>query len=123
MFFGIPVQCHLSFLEKTRMEYIQKVKRIGKGELISFDTMRIIGSLIGRIFNSKYDYMGVVFADMKFTQHEKIKMLPEWLRNALQVGGRIGITEDSALQYIKAMLQSDNVVQSVKNGFKNITFI
>lgn len=121
VFFGVPIQCHLSFLENTRMEYTQKVKRISKSELISFETMRVIGSLVGRMLGSRLDYMAVVMADTKFTQYERIKMLPEWLRNVLQVGGRIGITEDSALQYIKSMLQNDNVMELIRNSVKSMS--
>ena len=100
------------------MEYTEKIKKISKIEFINFESMRVLGGLLGRLLNSKYDYMAAIFADTKYTQHERIAMMPEWLKNALQSGGRIGITEDSALTFIKNMLQSNDLVEQIKEGIK-----
>jgi len=109
VFIGIPHKFHMNYLENTRCEYIQKVRKITKSEYQNFETMRIIGSLAGRVFNNKkHDFVACVLGDKKYAVLEKIEFLPKWIQKILQNTAfgepRIGITEDVGLHFCKNVM-------------------
>ena len=114
VFFGIPTKYYLNFLDKARFEYYQKAKGIAKTEYTSFETMRVIGSILGRLLASKSDYLATILADKKYAVHDRIEMLPKWVQACLQatiLGPRISITEDTALHLAKGLLQGIKVIE------------
>ena len=63
VFFGIPYQYQLNMLEKVKLEYLQKSKRIDRMDYATFDAMRIMSSFIGRVMQSQSDYSVAILAD------------------------------------------------------------
>ena len=119
IFFGIPFEKNISKMQKLKMDYIRKTKRIAEIEYLTFDAIRIIMHIIGKVLNSQSDYTTVIFADKKYTAKEKIELFPDWFQKSLPKKNN-GLSTDFALPIIKEFLKQERDIQKVMKQLKQI---
>lgn len=102
--FGVPFQYTLSHVLRARLEYLQTHYQIREQDFLNFDALRQASQCVGRVIRSKTDYGLMIFADSRYSRHDKRSKLPKWI---LQFLGEayLNLSTDMAIQHVKQFLR------------------
>lgn len=106
--FGIPFQYTLSKILLARLEYLRDTFQIKEGDFLTFDALRQAAQCVGRVIRSKADYGMMIFADKRYSRHDKRSKLPGWILSHLR-DAHLNLSTDMALhiarEFLKKMAQ------------------
>uniref|UniRef100_A0A803L7Y4 DNA 5'-3' helicase n=1 Tax=Chenopodium quinoa TaxID=63459 RepID=A0A803L7Y4_CHEQI len=94
--FGVPFQYTLSKILLARLEYLRDTFQIKEGDLLTFDALRQAAQCVGRGIQSKADYGIMIFADKRYSRHDKRSKLPGWILSHLR-DAYLNMSTDMAL--------------------------
>ncbi|KAH9318268.1 hypothetical protein KI387_020037, partial [Taxus chinensis] len=77
--FGVPFQYTLSRILRSRLDYLRETFQIKEGDFLTFDAVRQAAQCVGRVIRSKADYGMMIFADKRYSRHDKRSKLPGWI--------------------------------------------
>ncbi|KAK9018242.1 hypothetical protein V6N11_001220 [Hibiscus sabdariffa] len=98
--FGVPFQYTLS-----KLEYLRDTFQIKEGDFLTFDALqRQAAQCVGRVIRSKADYGMMIFADKRYSQHDKRSKLPSWILSHLQ-DANLNLSTDMALHIAREFLR------------------
>ncbi|KAA3471124.1 DNA repair helicase UVH6 [Gossypium australe] len=105
---GVPFQYTLSKILLARLEYLRDTFQIKEGDFLTFDALRQAAQCVGRVIRSKADYGMMIFADKRYSRHDKRSKLPNWILSHLQ-DANLNLSTDMALhiarEFLKKMAQ------------------
>ncbi|MBA0708834.1 hypothetical protein Golax_023923 [Gossypium laxum] len=105
---GVPFQYTLSKILLARLEYLRDTFQIKEGDFLTFDALRQAAQCVGRVIRSKADYGMMIFADKRYSRHDKRSKLPSWILSHLQ-DANLNLSTDMALhiarEFLKKMAQ------------------
>ncbi|TYI13782.1 hypothetical protein ES332_A08G081400v1 [Gossypium tomentosum] len=105
---GVPFQYTLSKILLARLEYLRDTFQIKEGDFLTFDALRQAAQCVGRVIRSKADYGMMIFADKRYSRHDKRSKLPSWILSHLQ-DANLNLSTDIALhiarEFLKKMAQ------------------
>lgn len=106
--FGVPFQYTLSKILLARLEYLRDTFQIKEGDFLTFDALRQAAQCVGRVIRSKADYGMMIFADKRYSRHDKRSKLPGWILSHLR-DAHLNLSTDMALhiarEFLKKMAQ------------------
>ncbi|WCJ29203.1 RAD3-like DNA-binding helicase protein [Euphorbia peplus] len=102
--FGIPFQYTLSKILNARLEYLQDTFQIKAGDFLAFDALRQAAQCVGRVIRSKADYGMMIFADKRYSRHDKRSKLPGWILSHLR-DAHLNLSTDMALHIAREFLR------------------
>lgn len=76
LMFGIPYVFTQSRVLRARLEFLRDQFQIKENDFLTFDAMRHAAQCVGRALRGKTDYGVMVFADKRFSRHDKKSKLP-----------------------------------------------
>ncbi|PKA64061.1 DNA repair helicase UVH6 [Apostasia shenzhenica] len=94
--FGVPFQYTLSRILIARLEYLRDTFQIKEGDFLTFDALRQAAQCVGRVIRSKADYGMMIFADKRYSRHDKRSKLPSWILSQLR-DTHLNLSTDMAL--------------------------
>ncbi|XP_076912985.1 general transcription and DNA repair factor IIH helicase subunit XPD-like [Bidens hawaiensis] len=102
--FGVPFQYTLSKILLTRLEYLRETFQIKEGDFLTFDALRQAAQCVGRVIRSKADYGMMIFADKRYTRHDKRSKLPGWILSHLR-DAHLNLSTDMAVHIAREFLR------------------
>ncbi|CAI9107909.1 OLC1v1007391C1 [Oldenlandia corymbosa var. corymbosa] len=102
--FGVPFQYTLSRTLLARLEYLRDTFQIKEGDFLTFDALRQAAQCVGRVIRSKADYGMMIFADKRYTRHDKRSKLPRWILLQLR-DAHLNLSTDMAVHIAKEFLR------------------
>ncbi|KAL4385207.1 hypothetical protein GQ457_15G022780 [Hibiscus cannabinus] len=102
--FGVPFQYTLSKILLARLEYLRDTFQIKEGDFLTFDALRQAAQCVGRVIRSKADYGMMIFADKRYSRHDKRSKLPSWILSHLQ-DANLNLSTDMALHIAREFLR------------------
>ncbi|KAK8916305.1 DNA repair helicase UVH6 [Platanthera zijinensis] len=102
--FGIPFQYTLSRTLISRLEYLRNTFQIKEGDFLTFDALRQAAQCVGRVIRSKADYGMMIFADKRYSRHDKRSKLPSWILSCLR-DAHLNLSTDMALHIAREFLR------------------
>lgn len=102
--FGVPFQYTLSKILLARLEYLRDTFQIKEGDFLTFDALRQAAQCVGRVIRSKADYGMMIFADKRYSRHDKRSKLPSWILSHLR-DVNLNLSTDMALHIAKEFLR------------------
>ncbi|KAK9146708.1 hypothetical protein Sjap_006611 [Stephania japonica] len=102
--FGVPFQYTLSRILLARMEYLRETFQIKEGDFLTFDALRQAAQCVGRVIRSKSDYGMMIFADKRYSRHDKRSKLPGWILSHLR-DAHLNLSTDMALHIAREFLR------------------
>ncbi|XP_074320771.1 general transcription and DNA repair factor IIH helicase subunit XPD [Silene latifolia] len=102
--FGIPFQYTLSKILLARLEYLRDTFQIKEGDFLTFDALRQAAQCVGRVIRSKADYGMMIFADKRYSRHDKRSKLPAWILSHLR-DAHLNLSTDMALHIAREFLR------------------
>ncbi|KAK2999035.1 hypothetical protein RJ639_023090 [Escallonia herrerae] len=96
--FGVPFQYTLSRILLARLEYLRETFQIKEGDFLTFDALlyRQAAQCVGRVIRSKADYGMMIFADKRYSRHDKRSKLPGWILSHLR-DAHLNLSTDMAV--------------------------
>ncbi|CAL5368623.1 unnamed protein product [Camellia sinensis] len=92
--FGVPFQYTLS----------RGTFQIKEGDFLTFDALRQTAQCVGRVFRSKADYGIMIFADKRYSRHDKRSKLPGWILSHLR-DAHLNLSTDMAMHIAREFLR------------------
>ncbi|KAJ0975651.1 hypothetical protein J5N97_017616 [Dioscorea zingiberensis] len=102
--FGVPFQYTLSRILLARLEYLRDTFQIKEGDFLTFDALRQAAQCVGRVIRSKADYGMMIFADKRYSRHDKRSKLPGWILSHLR-DAHLNLSTDMALHIAREFLR------------------
>ncbi|KAI3760090.1 hypothetical protein L1987_50480 [Smallanthus sonchifolius] len=102
--FGVPFQYTLSRILLARLEYLRETFQIKEGDFLTFDALRQAAQCVGRVIRSKADYGMMIFADKRYTRHDKRSKLPGWILSHLR-DAHLNLSTDMAVHIAREFLR------------------
>ncbi|XP_047269350.1 general transcription and DNA repair factor IIH helicase subunit XPD isoform X2 [Capsicum annuum] len=102
--FGVPFQYTLSRILLARLEYLRETFQIKEGDFLTFDALRQAAQCVGRVIRSKADYGMMIFADKRYSRHDKRSKLPGWILSHLR-DAHLNLSTDMAVYIAKEFLR------------------
>ncbi|KAJ3670316.1 hypothetical protein LUZ60_010640 [Juncus effusus] len=102
--FGVPFQYTLSKILLARLEYLRETFQIKEGDFLTFDALRQAAQCVGRVIRSKADYGMMIFADKRYSRHDKRSKLPGWILSHLH-DAHLNLSTDMALHIAREFLR------------------
>ncbi|XP_074555633.1 general transcription and DNA repair factor IIH helicase subunit XPD isoform X2 [Curcuma longa] len=102
--FGVPFQYTLSRILLARLEYLRETFQIKEGDFLTFDALRQAAQCVGRVIRSKSDYGMMIFADKRYSRHDKRSKLPGWILSHLR-DAHLNLSTDMALHIAREFLR------------------
>ncbi|KAF5180044.1 Dna repair helicase xpd [Thalictrum thalictroides] len=102
--YGIPFQYTLSRILLARLEYLRETFQIKEGDFLTFDALRQAAQCVGRVIRSKADYGMMIFADKRYSRHDKRSKLPGWILSHLR-DAHLNLSTDMALHIAREFLR------------------
>ncbi|XP_027358195.1 general transcription and DNA repair factor IIH helicase subunit XPD [Abrus precatorius] len=102
--FGVPFQYTLSKILLARLEYLRDTFQIKEGDFLTFDALRQAAQCVGRVIRSKADYGMMIFADKRYSRHDKRSKLPGWILSHLH-DAHLNLSTDMALHIAREFLR------------------
>ncbi|GAB2232535.1 hypothetical protein Drorol1_Dr00011574 [Drosera rotundifolia] len=102
--FGVPFQYTLSKILLARMEYLRDTFQIKEGDFLTFDALRQAAQCVGRVIRSKADYGMMIFADKRYSRHDKRSKLPGWILSHLR-DAHLNLSTDMAVHIAREFLR------------------
>ncbi|KAJ8642962.1 hypothetical protein MRB53_004710 [Persea americana] len=102
--FGVPFQYTLSRILLARLEYLRETFQIKEGDFLTFDALRQAAQCVGRVIRSKADYGMMIFADKRYSRHDKRSKLPGWILSHLR-DAHLNLSTDMALHIAREFLR------------------
>ncbi|XP_031263803.1 general transcription and DNA repair factor IIH helicase subunit XPD isoform X1 [Pistacia vera] len=102
--FGVPFQYTLSKILLARLEYLRDSFQIKEGDFLTFDALRQAAQCVGRVIRSKADYGMMIFADKRYSRHDKRSKLPGWILSHLR-DAHLNLSTDMALHIAREFLR------------------
>nr|XP_043637071.1 general transcription and DNA repair factor IIH helicase subunit XPD [Erigeron canadensis] len=102
--FGVPFQYTLSRILLARLEYLRETFQIREGDFLTFDALRQAAQCVGRVIRSKADYGMMIFADKRYTRHDKRSKLPGWILSHLR-DANLNLSTDMAVHIAREFLR------------------
>lgn len=102
--FGVPFQNTTSRILRARLEFLQDNFQIKEGDFLTFDAVRQAAQCVGRVIRSKADYGMMIFADKRYTRHDKRSKLPGWILSHLR-DAHLNLSTDMALHIVREFLR------------------
>ncbi|KAG6402966.1 hypothetical protein SASPL_135181 [Salvia splendens] len=102
--FGIPFQYTLSRILLARLEYLRETFQIKEGDFLTFDALRQAAQCVGRVIRSKADYGMMIFADKRYSRHDKRSKLPSWILSHLR-DAHLNLSTDMAVHIAREFLR------------------
>lgn len=102
--FGVPFQYTLSRILIARLEYLRDTFQIKEGDFLTFDALRQAAQCVGRVIRSKADYGMMIFADKRYSRHDKRSKLPSWILSHLS-DANLNLSTDMALHIAREFLR------------------
>nr|GEW27183.1 DNA repair helicase XPD [Tanacetum cinerariifolium] len=102
--FGVPFQYTLSRILLARLEYLRETFQIKEGDFLTFDALRQAAQCVGRVIRSKADYGMMIFADKRYTRHDKRSKLPGWILSHLREA-HLNLSTDMAVHIAREFLR------------------
>lgn len=102
--FGVPFQYTLSRILLARLEYLRETFQIKEGDFLTFDALRQAAQCVGRVIRSKADYGMMIFADKRYSRHDKRSKLPGWILSHLH-DAHLNLSTDMALHVAREFLR------------------
>ncbi|KAG0454476.1 hypothetical protein HPP92_023768 [Vanilla planifolia] len=102
--FGVPFQYTLSRILIARLEYLRDTFQIKEGDFLTFDALRQAAQCVGRVIRSKADYGMMIFADKRYSRHDKRSKLPSWILSHLR-DAHLNLSTDMALHIAREFLR------------------
>ncbi|XP_068658392.1 general transcription and DNA repair factor IIH helicase subunit XPD [Aristolochia californica] len=102
--FGVPFQYTLSRILLARLEYLRETFQIKEGDFLTFDALRQAAQCVGRVIRSKADYGMMIFADKRYSRHDKRSKLPGWILSHLR-DAHLNLSTDMALHIARDFLR------------------
>ncbi|KAK9001910.1 hypothetical protein V6N11_024605 [Hibiscus sabdariffa] len=91
-------------VEGGRLEYLRDTFQIKEGDFLTFDALRQAAQCVGRVIRSKADYGIMIFADKRYSRHDKRSKLPSWILSHLQ-DANLNLSTDMALHIAREFLR------------------
>jgi len=105
---GVPFQYTLGRVLRARLEYLRDTCGIDEAEFLTFDAIRQAAQCAGRVIRGKNDYGLVIFADSRYSKHDKRSKLPAWIQQFM-TDALSNLSTDvamaSARQFLREMAQ------------------
>lgn len=101
---GVPFQYTLSKILLARLEYLRDTFQIKEGDFLTFDALRQAAQCVGRVIRSKADYGMMIFADKRYSRHDKRSKLPGWILSHLR-DAHLNLSTDMALHIAREFLR------------------
>nr|GMD15577.1 DNA repair helicase XPD [Ipomoea batatas]GME09007.1 DNA repair helicase XPD [Ipomoea batatas] len=101
---GVPFQYTLSRILLARLEYLRETFQIKEGDFLTFDALRQAAQCVGRVIRSKADYGMMIFADKRYSRHDKRSKLPGWILSHLR-DAHLNLSTDMAIHIAKEFLR------------------
>nr|VDD08616.1 unnamed protein product [Brassica rapa] len=102
--FGVPFQYTLSKILLARLEYLRDTFQIKEGDFLTFDALRQAAQCVGRVIRSKADYGMMIFADKRYSRHDKRSKLPGWILSHLR-DAHLNLSTDMAIHIAREFLR------------------
>lgn len=102
--FGVPFQYTLSRILRARLDYLRETFQIKEGDFLTFDAVRQAAQCVGRVIRSKADYGMMIFADKRYSRHDKRSKLPGWILSHLG-DAHLNLSTDMALHIAREFLR------------------
>ncbi|KAL6217389.1 hypothetical protein ACLB2K_010606 [Fragaria x ananassa] len=102
--YGVPFQYTLSKILVARLEYLRENFQIKEGDFLTFDALRQAAQCVGRVIRSKADYGMMIFADKRYSRHDKRSKLPGWILSHLR-DAHLNLSTDMALHIAREFLR------------------
>ncbi|KAE9460587.1 hypothetical protein C3L33_07499, partial [Rhododendron williamsianum] len=102
--FGVPFQYTLSRILGARLEYLRETFQIKEGDFLTFDALRQAAQCVGRVIRSKADYGMMIFADKRYSRHDKRSKLPGWILSHLR-DAHLNLSTDMAAHIAREFLR------------------
>ncbi|GMY16655.1 general transcription and DNA repair factor IIH helicase subunit XPD [Fagus crenata] len=102
--FGVPFQYTLSKILLAQLEYLRDTFQIKEGDFLTFDALRQAAQCVGRVIRSKTDYGMMIFADKRYSRHDKRSKLPGWILSHLH-DAHLNLSTDMALHIAREFLR------------------
>lgn len=102
--FGVPFQYTLSRILLARLEYLRETFQIKEGDFLTFDALRQAAQCVGRVIRSKADYGMMLFADKRYSRHDKRSKLPGWILSHLR-DAHLNLSTDMAIHIAREFLR------------------
>ncbi|CAN1729199.1 General transcription and DNA repair factor IIH helicase subunit XPD [Linum perenne] len=102
--YGVPFQYTLSKILLARLEYLRDTFQIKEGDFLTFDALRQAAQCVGRVIRSKADYGMMIFADKRYSRHDKRSKLPGWILSHLR-DANLNLSTDMALHIAREFLR------------------
>ncbi|KAL6208581.1 hypothetical protein ACLB2K_019530 [Fragaria x ananassa] len=102
--YGVPFQYTLSKILVARLEYLRETFQIKEGDFLTFDALRQAAQCVGRVIRSKADYGMMIFADKRYSRHDKRSKLPGWILSHLR-DAHLNLSTDMALHIAREFLR------------------
>ncbi|XP_059625854.1 general transcription and DNA repair factor IIH helicase subunit XPD-like [Cornus florida] len=102
--FGVPFQYTLSRILNARLEYLRETFQIKEGDFLTFDALRQAAQCVGRVIRSKADYGMMIFADKRYSRHDKRSKLPGWILSYLR-DAHLNLSTDMAVYIAREFLR------------------
>ncbi|GBG88390.1 hypothetical protein CBR_g47089 [Chara braunii] len=94
----------VSEILRARLEYLRDCFQIKENEFLTFDAVRQAAQCVGRVIRSKSDYGMMIFADKRYTRHDKRSKLPGWILSQLK-DAHVNLSTDMAVHIAKEFLR------------------
>ncbi|XP_017126017.1 general transcription and DNA repair factor IIH helicase subunit XPD [Drosophila elegans] len=104
LMFGIPYVYTQSRILKARLDYLRDQFQIRENDFLTFDAMRHAAQCVGRALRGKTDYGIMIFADKRFSRHDKRSRLPKWIQEHL-VDSFCNLSTEEAVQLARRWLR------------------
>ncbi|KAL8136693.1 hypothetical protein V2J09_002694 [Rumex salicifolius] len=114
--FGIPFQYTLSRILRARLEYLRDTFQIQEGDFLTFDALRQAAQCVGRVIRSKADYGMMIFADKRYSRHDKRSKLPGWILSHLR-DAHLNLSTDMATHIAR-----EEDIEKMSNGTTDMMF-
>ncbi|KAF1899171.1 hypothetical protein Lal_00019293 [Lupinus albus] len=88
----------------ARLEYLRENFQIGASDFLTFDALRQAAQCVGRVIRSKADYGMMIFADKRYSRHDKRSKLPGWILSHLH-DAHLNLSTDMALHIAREFLR------------------
>jgi len=88
----------------ARLEYLRETFQIKEGDFLTFDALRQAAQCVGRVIRSKADYGMMIFADKRYSRHDKRSKLPGWILSHLH-DAHLNLSTDMALHIAREFLR------------------
>ncbi|KFK35304.1 hypothetical protein AALP_AA5G267300 [Arabis alpina] len=103
--YGVPFQYTLSKILLARLEYLRDTFQIKEGDFLTFDALRQAAQCVGRVIRSKADYGMMIFADKRYSRHDKRSKLPGWILSHLRDNLSTDMAIHIAREFLRKMAQ------------------